>query len=187
MSTLVQEAPVRTNTYSIDTAHSRLGFVVKHLGFSKVRGAFEDFEGTVEFNPADPHSLRASAVIDAKSVNTNEKDRDEHLRSEDFFHVDEYPTITFESTNVRVITDEKLIIEGDFTLHGVTKSIELDAEFLGQSKDPWGGTRVGFEGRTSINRKEFGLNWNVAIEAGGFLVGENVDIVLEIQAVLQDD
>ena len=187
MSTLVHEAPTATSTFTVDPSHSRLGFVVKHLGFSKVRGSFEDFEGTVEFEPGDLHSLKASALIKAESVDTNEAKRDEHLRSEDFFDVAKYPTIKFESTRVRVITDDRFILEGEFTLHGVTKTIELNAEFLGQSKDPWGGTRVGFEGRTTINRKDFGLNWNVAIEAGGFLVAEDVEIVLEVQAVLQED
>ena len=185
MSTLVQEIPVGTKTYSVDTAHSRVGFIVKHLGFSKVRGAFESFEGTVEFEPGDLHSLQASATIDASTVNTNEPKRDDHLRSADFFDVETYPSITFESTGIRVISDDQFILEGEFSLHGVTKTVELTGEFLGESKDPWGGMRVGFEAETTINRKDFGLNWNVALEAGGFLVGEDVRIVLEIQAVLQ--
>lgn len=181
----VEDVAVATDTWTVDPSHSRVGFVVRHLGFSKVRGAFEKFEGTLDFASDDLYSLRASAVIQADSINTNEPKRDEHLRSGDFFDVAQYPTITFETTDVRVITDRQFILVGEFSLHGVTKTVELTGEYLGESKDPWGGTRVGFEASTTINRKDFGLNWNVALEAGGLLVGEGVEIVLEVQAIRQ--
>ena len=181
----IEEIAVAADTFAVDPSHSRLGFVVRHLGFSKVRGSFEDFEGNLEFTPGDLHSLRADATIKANSITTNEPKRDEHLRSADFFDVETHPTITFETTDVRVITDHQFILVGQFTMHGVTETIELNGEYLGESKDPWGGTRIGFEAWTTINRKDFGLNWNVALEAGGFLVGEEVEIVLEVQAVRQ--
>lgn len=187
MSTTTLDIAVQTETgiqtFNVDPSHSSLGFVVRHLGFSKVRGAFDVFEGEIEFDPSDLASLEADASIETESVNTNEDNRDEHLRSADFFDVENYPTITFKSTDVRVIDDSTFKLIGEFSLHGVTKTIELDAEYLGESPDPWGGTRIGFEARTKINRKDYGLNWNVALEAGGFLVGEEVEIVLEIQAV----
>jgi polyisoprenoid-binding protein YceI len=181
----VQDLAIETQTFSIDPSHSRLGFLVRHMGFSKVRGSFEAFDGTVNFNPGDLYSLSASARINAETISTNEPKRDEHLRSADFFNVETYPTISFETSDVRVITDRQFILVGEFSMHGVTKTVELTGEYLGESKDPWGGTRIGFEATTTINRKDFGLNWNVALEAGGFLVGEDVDIVLEIQAVRQ--
>jgi polyisoprenoid-binding protein YceI len=152
------------HTYAIDPSHSRLGFSVRHLGFSKVRGAFE-----------------------ASSVTSNDRDRDAHLRSGDFFDVETLPTITFRSTDVKDVSDSSFTLVGDFTLHGVTKSIELKSEFLGAGRDPFGNDKIALEARTTINRKEYGLNWNAALETGGVLVSDKVDIVLEIQAILQQD
>jgi len=193
MTTLTETAPVRTRTietsatetYAIDPSHSRIGFVVRHLGFSKVYGSFNEFEGEIEFGGDDVRSLKADATIESASVSTGEVKRDDHLRSADFFDVEQYPEITFQSTDVRPLGDDRFILVGDFTLHGVTRTIELTGEFLGESGDPWGGTRVGFEAGTKINRKDYGLNWNVALEAGGLLVGDEVELNLEIQAVRQ--
>lgn len=185
MTTITQDASVETQTFSIDPAHSQVGFAVRHLGFSKVRGAFEKFEGNIRFDPDDIGSLEVEVAILADSVTTNDEKRDEHLRSEDFFDVEEYPDITFKSTGVKAVTERQFVLVGEFTLHGVTREIELTGEFLGESKDPWGGTRVGFEAGTTINRNDFDLNWNVALEAGGWLVGEDVELMLEIQAVKQ--
>ena len=182
MTTLTQ---TDVQTYTIDPSHSRLGFVVRHLGFSKVRGAFEQFEGTVRLNPGDLSTLDAEATVQAETISTNEAKRDAHLRSADFFEVEKYPTITFKSTGVRNVSGDQFTLVGDLTMHGVTKSVALSAEFLGAGKDPWGGTRVAFEAQTKVNRKDFGLNWNVALEAGGWLVSEDVQIVLEIQATQQ--
>jgi polyisoprenoid-binding protein YceI len=169
--------------FDADPAHSRLGFVVRHMGFSKVRGSFEEFEASIRMNDDDLSTLSATAEAKAASVDTNEEKRDNHLRSEDFFDVENYPTLSFESTSVKDISGDSFTLVGDLTIHGVTKQIEFAAVHLGTGPDPWGGTRIAFEAETTINRKDFGLNWNAALETGGVLVSENVRIVLEIQAV----
>lgn len=175
------------NTYAIDPSHSRLGFTVRHLGFSKVRGAFEQFKGSLRMEPDDLSTLEAEATIQAASVTTHDENRDTHLRSADFFDVDTYPTLKFKSTEVRDVSDSGFTLVGEFTLHGVTKAIELEGEFLGTGRDPFGNDKIAMEARTTINRKEYGLNWNAALETGGVLVSDNVDIVLELQATLQPD
>lgn len=182
MSTLTESAIA---TYAIDPAHSRLSFIVRHMGFSKVRGSFEQFEGTVRMSPGDLTTLQAEGTVQANSVTTQDAKRDDHLRSADFFEVEKYPTIEFRSTEVRNVTGNSFTLVGEFTLHGVTRTIELDATYLGEGADPWGGTRVGFEATTTINRKEYGLNWNAVLETGGFLVSDDVQIAIEVQAVLQ--
>jgi polyisoprenoid-binding protein YceI len=182
MSTLTAAA---VTSYAIDPTHSRMGFVVRHLGFSKVRGSFEQFEGTVEMESDALSTLRAEAAIQAASVNTNEPKRDAHLRSADFFETDTYPTLTFRSTEVRDVDGDTFTLVGELTMHGITRTVAFKAEYIGTSADPWGGTRVGFEATTKVNRKDYGLNWNVALEAGGWLVSEDVEIVLEVQAVQQ--
>lgn len=181
MNTLTKQ--VALDTFEIDSAHSRLGFIVRHLGFSKVRGSFEAFEGTVRIDGNDLATLEAEATIETASISTNEEKRDAHLRSEDFFDAENHPTLTFRSTEIGDVDGNSFKMKGHLTMRGVTKEVELLGEFLGEGPDPWGGTRIGLEARTLINRKDFGLNWNVALEAGGFLVGEDVEIVLEIQAV----
>ncbi len=172
-------------TYTIDPSHSRMGFTVRHLGFSKVRGAFEQFEGTVKLNPDDLSSLEADGTIQAESITTNDTKRDEHLRSVDFFDVDNHKTITFKATGVKDVSGNSFTLLGEFTMRGVTKTLELEAEFLGSGRDPFGNDKIALEARTSINRKDYGLNWNAALEAGGVLVSDKVDIELEIQADLQ--
>jgi polyisoprenoid-binding protein YceI len=181
MNTITQE--IALSTYNVDPAHSRLGFIVRHLGFSKVRGSFEEFEGTIRMDADDLATLETEATIKTASISTNEEKRDAHLRSEDFFDAEKHPKLTFQSTDVHDVDGNSFKLKGDLTIRGVTKEVELLGEMLGEGPDPWGGTRVGFEARTIINRKDFGLNWNVALEAGGFLVGEDVEIVLEVQAV----
>jgi len=181
MNTLTDQ--VALDTYNIDTAHSRLGFVVRHLGFSKVRGSFEKFEGTIKMDSNDLTTIEADAAIDTASISTNEEKRDAHLRSEDFFDAEKHPKLTFRSAEIYNVDGTSFGMKGDLTMRGTTKEVELLGEYLGEGPDPWGGTRIGLEARTLINRKDFGLNWNVALEAGGFLVGEDVEIVLEIQAV----
>ncbi|HLA64920.1 MAG TPA: YceI family protein [Rhodothermales bacterium] len=176
-------ADVAVQTYTIDPSHSRMGFVVRHLGFSKVRGAFEQFEGTVRMDPSDLSTLQTAGSVQTASITTNEEKRDAHLRSADFFEADTYPTLTFTSTGVSGVSGESFTLAGDLTMRGITHPVTLQAEYLGEGGDPWGGTRVAFEAKTKVNRKDWGLNWNVALEAGGFLVSEEVEIVLEIQAV----
>lgn len=171
------------DTYTIDPAHSEVGFVVRHMGFSKVRGRFETFEGTVTGNPDDISSLQARVEIDGRSITTDEKKRDEHLRSSDFLDIENHPKIIFQSTRVTKVDGQTFTVEGELTIRGVTKQVELRGKYLGEGKDPWGGTRVGFEASTTVNRKDYGVNWNAALEAGGFLVGDDVKIELDIQAV----
>lgn len=184
MTTQTQTA---VQTYVIDPSHSRLGFSVRHLGFSKVRGSFEQFEGTVRMEEGDLATLEAEAVVQTQTVTTGDAKRDEHLRSGDFFLVEEHPTITFKSTGVKDISGSAFTLVGDFTMRGVTRQIELAAEYLGSGKDPWGNEKAAFEARTKLNRKDYGLNWNAALEAGGFLVSDEVEITIEIQAALQQD
>lgn len=184
MTTSVQPA---LKTFTIDPQHSRLGFAVRHMGFSKVRGSFDEFEGTVRMSPDDLSSLEAEASVQTASITTGTEDRDEHLRSDDFLAVEEHPSMTFESKEVRDVDGNTFTLAGDLTIRGTTKPVELEAEFLGEGTDPWGGTRVAFEAETTVNRKEFGLNWNQALEAGGVLVGTEVTIRLEIQAVQEED
>lgn len=184
MSTLTEKI---VQTYAIDPSHSRMGFTVRHMGFTKVRGSFEQFEGVVRMVPGDLSTIEAEATIQAQSITTNEARRDEHLRSADFFEVERYPTITFKSTEVRDISDDSFTLVGEFTMHGVTKTVELEGTYLGEGTDPWGGTRIALEARTTVNRKEYGLNWNAVLETGGVLVSEKVDIELEIQAVQQQE
>lgn len=174
---------VAVATYTVDPTHSRVGFAVRHLGFSRVRGHFGAFNGTITLDPTALDTLGAEARIDATTIVTADERRDAHLRSPDFFDVEQHPELTFVSTGVRAIDDGRFSLAGDLTMRGVTLPVELDAVFLGEARDPWGGERVAFEAQTKVNRKDFGLNWNAALETGGFLVGEEVEIVLEIEAV----
>jgi polyisoprenoid-binding protein YceI len=173
-----------TKTYDIDKAHSEATFQVRHL-LTKVRGRFSDFTGTVNYDKANPERSSVSAVIQAASIDTNEPDRDTHLRSADFFDVETFPTITFRSTRVTKIGSRRFDVLGDLTIHGVAKPVALEVSFLGTAKDPWGNTRLGFEAEAAIDRKDYGLSWNAALETGGFLVGDEVKITLSVQALPQ--
>ena len=168
-------------TYVIDKAHSEAAFQVRHL-ITKVRGTFSDIEGTFQFDDAKPEQSSVQFSMKTESVDTNEKDRDGHLRSADFFHAEEHPQITFKSTKVTG-NGKQLQVTGPLTIRGVTKEITLPVNFMGFAKDPWGNQRAGFETETTLNRKDFGLNWNAALEAGGFLVGDEVKVTLQIQGV----
>ncbi|HLU30431.1 MAG TPA: YceI family protein [Acidimicrobiia bacterium] len=173
-----------TGDYDIDASHSRFGFVARHAMVTKVRGQFNDFEGTLRLDGENPASSEGRLVVQAKSIDTRNEDRDAHLRSNDFFAMDEFPEITFESTGVEPTDDEdKFRVTGDLTMRGVTKPVTLDVEFTGAATDPWGNTRVGLEGSATVNRKDWGINWNAALEAGGVLVSEKVTIEFEIAAV----
>ena len=172
-----------TRTYKIDKSHSEVIFQVRHL-VTKVRGRFTDFEGAIEYNEANPELSIVHFTIKAGSIDTAEADRDKHLRSPDFFEVDKYPDITFRSKRMTQKGDGYDVI-GDLAIHGVTKEVVLPVAHLGKAKDPWGGERLGFEVETTINRKDFGLSFNIALETGGFLVGDEVKITIEIQAVGQ--
>jgi polyisoprenoid-binding protein YceI len=171
-------------TYKIDKSHSEAIFQVRHL-VTKVRGRFTDFEGAIEYDEANPSASSVHFTINATSIDTAEPDRDKHLRSADFFEVEKFPQITFRSTSIAKRGSETFDVTGDLTMHGVTKSIVLPVAHLGKAKDPWGNERLGFEAETTLNRKDYGLSWNAALETGGFLVGEEVKISIQIQAVGQ--
>ncbi|MDA8309656.1 MAG: YceI family protein [Actinomycetota bacterium] len=172
-----------TGSYKIDPSHSRFGFVARHAMVTKVRGSFNEFDGSGYFDVEDPAKSHFALTIKAASIDTRNAERDAHLRSNDFFSMDEYPEITFVSTKVEPTSDRTYRITGDLTIKGVTKPITFDLEFSGDVVDPWGNTRIGFEGSTTVNRKDWGVNWNVALEAGGVLVSENVTLEFEISAV----
>jgi polyisoprenoid-binding protein YceI len=173
-----------TRTYKIDKSHSEAVFQVRHL-VTRVRGRFDDFEGSVQINDERPDLSSVDFTIKATSIDTNEKDRDTHLRSADFFEVDKFPNITFRSKRTAKKSGESYDVAGDLTIHGVTKEITLPVTHLGKAKDPWGNERVGFEAEITLNRKDYGLMWNAPLEIGGFLVGDEVKVSLSIQAVAQ--
>lgn len=170
-----------TRTLQIDKAHSEATFQVRHL-LTKVRGRFADFAGTITFDEQSPASSAVSLTIQAASIDTNEPQRDQHLRSADFFEVEKYPTLTFTSTSITPRGGGDYSVVGDITIHGVTKAVPLAVTYAGAAKDPWGNTKYGFEAETTINRKDFGLTWNAALETGGFLVGDEVKIAVSVQA-----
>jgi len=171
-------------TWTIDPDHSNVGFKVRHLMVSNVRGNFEKHVGTVEINDRDITKSTVSVTVDTASVNTNVAKRDAHLRSPDFFDVVKYPTMTFVSKKVVRAGQDRLKITGDLTLHGVTREVVLDVEGPSQeSKDPWGNIRRGASASTTVNRKDFGLLWNKTLETGGVVVGDDVTITLEIEMI----
>jgi polyisoprenoid-binding protein YceI len=170
--------------WDIDLAHSSIHFWVRHLMVSKVRGRFTTWRGELEFDEANPSESRVEVQIDASSIDTKEAQRDNHLRSADFLDVEKYPTITFRSTGVTSAGEEKRYqLTGDLTIRGITRPVVLDVEYAGRVRDPWGGERVGFTARTSIDRKDFGVTWNQTLDAGGVVVGDKVEIDIEIEAV----
>jgi polyisoprenoid-binding protein YceI len=169
-------------TWNFDPTHSNIGFSVRHLMISKVRGEFGKWTGTFEHDESDPTRSKLEVHIDAASIDTREEKRDAHLRSADFFDVEKHPELLFVSTRVDRDGDD-FVVAGDLTIHGVTRPVELKVESLGRSKDPWGGERAGFSAATSISRKDFGLHWNVALEAGGVVVGDEIKIAIEIEAI----
>lgn len=178
--------PALTGTYALDATHSRLGFVARHAMVTKVRGTFNDFTGSGHFDPETPSNSHVSVTIQAKSIDTRNEDRDNHLRSNDFFAMDTYPTLTFESTDVEQVDGDTFRVTGDLTIKDVTKSVTIDFDYEGAATDPFGLDRIGFEGTTTVNRKEFGLDWNTPLDAGGVLVSDKVTLEFEISAVKQD-
>ncbi len=170
------------STCIIDASHSSLGFAVRHMVIAKVPGKFTKFSGVIKLDEQDMTKSSASVTAEVASIDTSEPKRDEHLRSADFFDVANHPNLTFESKKIEKSGDTYKVT-GDLTIHGTKKEVVLDLEYAGKGKDPWGGERVGFSGKTTINRVDFGLKWNQALEAGGVLVGEKVKIVLEIEAI----
>jgi len=181
---LALPALASATTWTIDPEHSNIGFKVKHLMVSNVKGNFEKHSGTVDIDDKNITKSKVEVTIDTNSISTGVQKRDDHLRSADFFDVAKFPAMTFVSKKVAKAGKDKLKVTGDLTLHGVTKEVVLDVEGPSkESKDPWGNIRKGATATTKINRKDFGLNWNKALETGGVLVGEEIAINLEIEMV----
>lgn len=178
----METTAVKTN-WTIDTTHSELAFKVKHMMIANVKGEFKNF--TVDFEGDDLSSAKINVTIDASSINTNNEQRDAHLKSADFFDVENHKELTFESTTINQISDDEYEMKGILTMKGVSKEISLDVEFGGINKDPWGNEKAGFSINGKLNRKDFGLNWNAALETGGVLVSDEVKISGEIQFVKQ--
>lgn len=175
---------VRAETYEIDAVHSQIGFRIRHL-VGKVPGRFTGFSGTIEFTPGKPETWKVAAKIDPATINTDNEKRDGHLKSADFFDVAKYPEMSFKSVKVADVKGETAKLHGELTLHGVTKPVVLDLELGGTTKDPWGNTRAGFTAAGKINRKDFGIVWNKALDTGGLMLGDDVAVSLDIEAVLK--
>jgi polyisoprenoid-binding protein YceI len=183
MTTATQIPGYVTGTWVIDQAHTDISFSVRHLMVSKVRGKFRTFEGTLQ-TAENPLESSVTATIDLTSIDTNNEQRDGHIKSKDFFEVESYPTMTYRSTGVRVDGDA-FILDGELDLHGVTKTVPLALELNGFGPDPYGGTRVGFSATTEINRRDFGIDISMPLDGGGAVVGDKISITLEVEAVLQ--
>jgi polyisoprenoid-binding protein YceI len=167
-------------TYQLDKAHSTVGFQVRHI-FTNVGGSFQDFSGTVRIDRARPEASSVEFTIQAASIFTNEAKRDEHLKSPDFFDTANHPTISFKSTAVKPAGANSYEVKGNLTMRGVTRQVTLPVTFLGEARDPWGNEKVGFELATVLNRKDFGINWNKALDQGGVLVGDEVKVQISVQ------
>jgi polyisoprenoid-binding protein YceI len=172
-----------TGDYSIDTAHSTIGFTVRHAMVTNVKGKFDDFSGSLHLDGGDPSASTASIDVKMDSIDTGSEDRDGHLKSADFFKIEEFPTMTFRSTKAEALGDEDYRITGDLTILGTTKPLTIDLEFNGAAKDPFGNERVGFEGKAEIKRSEWGLTWNAALETGGVLISDKIKLTFDISAI----
>ncbi len=172
-----------TGTWTLDPTHTRIGFVARHAMVTKVRGAFNEFEGTAVVDGNELAASNVNVTIQATSIDTRNEQRDGHLRSNDFLAMDEYPTITFVSTGVRSTGDSEVELVGDLTIKGVTNSVAIPFEFEGAATDPFGNLRAGFEGSVTINRKDYGITWNAALETGGVLVGDKIVLEFEVSAI----
>ncbi len=175
-----------TGDYVVDAAHSRIGFVARHAMVTKVRGQFNEFDGKAYLDFKDPAKSRAEVTIHVASIDTRNAQRDGHLRTNEFFDAPNHPHITFRSTSVEKIDDETFRLNGDLTIKGTTKPVAVGFEFAGTAKDPFGNTRVGFEGTTTINRSDYGITFNAALETGGVLVSEKITLEFEISAIKVD-
>jgi polyisoprenoid-binding protein YceI len=172
-----------TGTYTLDPTHTRIGFVARHAMVTKVRGSFNDFEGTATIDGGNPANSSARVTIQAASIDTRNADRDAHLRSNDFVAMDEFPHITFVSTGVAVVDETTYELSGELTIKGVTKPITIPFTFEGAAQDPFGNQRIGFDGSVTISRKDYGLTWNAALETGGVLVSDKIVLEFEVSAI----
>jgi polyisoprenoid-binding protein YceI len=183
MTTATTDFRTLTGTYAFDTAHSRFGFVARHAMVTKVRGAFNEFEGSAVIDGENPANSSASVTIKVDSVDTRNAQRDGHLRTNDFLDIETYPEIRFVSTSIQHEGGTEFQVTGDLTIKDVTKSITIPLEFEGAAKDPFGNDRIGFEGSVVINRKDWGITWNAALETGGVLVSDKITLEFEISAI----
>jgi len=175
-----------TGTYTIDPSHSRIGFVARHAMVTKVRGSFNEFEGSGYFDAADPARSHLRLTVEAASIDTRNGDRDAHLRSNDFFEMETYPQVTFASTAVEPVDATTFRVTGDLTIKDVTRPVTFDLEYTGTAVDPFGNRRLGLEGSVVVNRKDWGLTWNAPLDAGGVLVSEKVTLEFEVSAIRTD-
>lgn len=190
LGVLCLPAVASAKTYKVDIEHTNVGFRVRHL-FTTVTGRFDKFDGKIVFDPAHPEELEVTGTIDVASVNTNLVERDKDLRSARFFDAAKYPSITFASTGAASVVKNEATgqlsgkLNGKLTIHGVERPVVLEVSYLGEGKDPWGNVKAGFSARTRIDRKDFGLSWNETLETGGLLVGDDVDIEIEAEAMVE--
>ncbi|HEY4642120.1 MAG TPA: YceI family protein [Thermoanaerobaculia bacterium] len=177
--------PLAADTFKVDKAHSNVDYKVRHL-VSNVTGKFTDFDGTIDMQPGKPGASSVEFTINAGSNDTGEADRDKHMRTADFFDVDKFPTISFKSTSIAPSKKKDLYnVTGNLTIRGVTKKVTIPVQFLGAAKDPWGNDKAGFSLTTTINRKDYGVNWNKALDNGGFLVGDDVEVTINLETQKQ--
>ena len=181
-ATILLALPAMAADWNLDASHSNVGFEVRHMAISKVKGSFGDYSGTVTGEPGKPETFSVEVVIQVASVDTGNEKRDDHLRSPDFFDAAAMPTMTFKSTGVKMDGDEGTLT-GNLTLHGVTKPVEFELEYAGMINDPWGNVRMGFSAEATIDRRDFGLTWSKALETGGLVVDNEVEIELEIELI----
>jgi polyisoprenoid-binding protein YceI len=170
-------------TWNFDLSHSTIDFWVRHLMVSKVHGRFGQWSGTLELDEDDLTRSRVEVEIDTASIDTQEPKRDAHLRSADFLEVDQHPKMTFKSSRIDRVADDRYAVHGDLTIRGTTRPVTLDVEYSGRVKDPWGGERLGLSAKATILRKDFGLTWNLLLETGGVVVGDKIEIGLEVEAI----
>lgn len=181
LATLVAIPSFAADTYAVDASHSEVSFQVRHL-VTNVRGRFNDFNGTINLDPANLEKSSVEFRVKAASIDTANEDRDKHLRAEEFFHVEKYPEITFKSTSIKKTGKDTYAVTGDFTMRGVTKRITLPVTYLGTARDPWGNDKAGFETATTLDRKEYGIVWNAAVDNGGVILGDDVKIAVNLEA-----
>jgi polyisoprenoid-binding protein YceI len=183
MTTLAPSFSTLTGTYALDPTHTRIGFVARHAMVTKVRGSFNEFEGAATVDGTNPANSSVRVTIDAASIDTRNAQRDEHLRTNDFLALEQYPQITFVSTDVRQVDETSFEVSGDLTIKDVTNRITVPFEFEGASQDPYGNQRVGFDGSVTISRKDYGITWNAALETGGVLVSDKIVLEFEVSAI----
>lgn len=187
LAAIALTTPALAGTYVVDAGHSVVSFKVKHLGISNVLGTFEKFDGTFEYDAKANTATLAGATIEAASVNTKDEKRDGHLKGADFFDVEKTPQITFASTGISPIKENRFTVKGNLTIRGITKPVTLDGTFNGVASDPWGNDRAAFSATTTINRTDYGITWNKTLDKGGLLVGNEVTLSIEVEGILKKE